>query len=220
MERRILLAVLGTLVIACDGAEAPLAPSTVTDDVAINGTGNVATFTGRGTTLDATVLGVNSKTCDVSIPRLGGRLESREVSSSVSGLSATNLYCFTGSRTNKVTAEADGRALVLNIGGNVITADRFKSMVGAECPPAGSPTNFGNAGVIKLVVNGRAIWVRNTPNQKVELPNGYIMLWEQTHFVTQWHAGRTITAMRVVIDKPERTADIAIARSQAHIDCP
>lgn len=220
MERRILLAVLGTLVIGCDSADSPLAPSTVATDVATTGATNVATFTGRGTTLDATVLGVNTKTCDVSLPRLGGRVENREVSSSISGLTATNLYCYTGSRTNKATAEADGRSLVLNIGGNVITADRFKSMVGAECPPGGAPTNFGNAGVIKLVVNGRAIWVRNTPNQKVELPNGYIMLWEQTHFVTQWHAGRTITAMRVVIDKPEPTADIAIARTQAHIDCP
>jgi hypothetical protein len=220
MERRFLLAVLGTLFIACDSAEVPLAPSTATDDVAILGEGNVATFTGRGTALDATVLGVNTKTCDVSLPRLGGRAEGREVSSSIAGLAATNLYCFTGSRTNKATAEADGRSLVLNLGGNTITADRFKSMVGAECPPDADPTNFGNAAVLRLVVNGRAIWVRNTPNQKVDLPNGYIVLWEENKFVTRFHAGRTITAMRVVINKPEPTADIAIARSQTHIDCP
>lgn len=220
MERRILLAVLGTLFIACDGAEAPLAPSTATDDVAINGGTSLAVFTGRGTALDATVLGVNSKTCDVTLPRSGGRVEGREASSSISELTATQLYCIAESRTNSARAEADGRSLVLRIGGNIITADRFKSMVRAECPPVGAPFNVGNAGVIKLVVNGRAIWVRNTPNQKVELPNGYIMLWEQTAFVTQWHAGRTITALRVVIDKPEPTADISIARSQAHIDCP
>lgn len=228
MERKICIAVLGIVLAACGGTDDPVAPSNLSA-AELGAGGGAATgtvvpiFTGRGTSIDATVGDVNTKLCDAG-PMLklpSGHFEDRQANATIAGvLSAKDLECITAGAGTKSIAEASANNVVLTIGGNTIRVDRVHSMVNAACPPTGSPRSQGHNIVRNLVVNGRPVSLRNVPNERFDLPNGFIVVRDETSFVTQFHAGRTIKAIRVVIDKGEVTADIALARTQGHIDCP
>jgi hypothetical protein len=227
MNRLIAIAVLGTL-IACGGStESPLAPSSTTpNDASINGAGTSAgvVYTGHGIAVDATVQGSNTKLCDTGkLPRAGGRIEQTMAGPSISGLlNASSLYCITVSLGKKGITEATVFGLNLTVGGNTIQADRVHSMSGAQCPPITAvPASTGSAFVTNLRINGKVVNVKaSTQNQKFELPNGFVAFNEHTSFFTAWHAGRTVTGLRVVINKPEGAAEVILARALTHIDCP
>jgi hypothetical protein len=99
-------------------------------------------------------------------------------------------------------------------------------MVGARCPPSGGPFSQGHSRLTGLTINGRAINVTGAVNQRVDLPNGYVVINEQTHFGTAFHAGRTLIALHVVINGAvpgsdrNVSADIVAGRVRIHIDCP
>lgn len=225
MKRPLALAVLGTL-LACGGADAPLAPSTATSDIVADVVAGAGTayFTGRGVAVDATVLDLNTKLCDTgALPSAGGRIERIEAAASIpSVVSSTRAYCITTSvGTTKGISEATLWGLNLTIGGNVIAADRLHSMSGAWCPPDDVPASSGSAFTTNLRVNGRVIAIiRNRQNQRIDLPNGYAVFNEHRSFVSPWHAGRTVTGLRVVINSDDAKSEIVLARSQMHIDCP
>jgi hypothetical protein len=224
--RRILLAVLGTLFIACDRADLPVAPNepSTLDAVAAAGADVGAVYTGRGTAVDASVRDVRTKLCDTGpLPREGGRIENKEATAAIASmLSASSLYCITLGALNKGISEATAFGLDLTVGGNTIRADRVHSMASGRCPPVSKvPNSAGTSFVTNLRVNGRAVAVVPvTWNQRINLPNGFIVFNEQTSFASPWHAGRTVIGLRIVINRPVPTADIVIARSQTHIDCP
>ena len=229
MHSRIFLAALGAFLVACGGADDPVAPSNLSATELGTGGGTttagtvVPIFTGRGTSIDATVGDVNTKFCDAG-PMLkvpSGHFEDSAPSATIAGvLTAKDLECITAGAGTKSIAEASANDVRLTIAGNTITVARVHSMVNAACPPQGGPKSQGHTIVRDLVVNGKPVAVLNTANQRVNLPNGFIVISDQTSFVTQFHAGRTLKAIRVVIDKGETLADIALARTQGHIDCP
>ena len=225
MNRLFAVAVLGALIACGDSTESALAPSSATpNDAGINGAGGGVVYTGHGIAVDATIQGSNTKLCDTGmLPRAGGRIENKVAGSSIAGvLSASSLYCITMSMDKKGISEATVFGLSLNVGGNTILADKVHSMAGAFCPPNTKvPASTGSAFVQNLRINGKVASVKvSTANQKFDLPNGFVMFNEHSSFATPYHAGRTVTGVRVVINKPEGTAVVILARAQTHIDCP
>ncbi|MEW5918935.1 MAG: choice-of-anchor P family protein, partial [Gemmatimonadota bacterium] len=158
-----------------------------------------------------------------ALPKDGGRIANTSQTASISGvLSASKLYCITTSATSgepRAISEATLWGMNVTVGGNTITADWLHSMAGARCPTDATPFSSGSSFFTNLRVNGRTIALQKTPNRKIELPNGYIVVNEQTSFVTPWHAGRTVIGLRIVITR-NGSADVVLARSQTHIDCP
>lgn len=227
MNRILAVAVLGALVACGDSSSAPLAPSSATpNDAGVNGagTGGGVVYTGHGIAVDATVQTTNTKLCDTGmLPRAGGRIENKVAGPSISGLfNASSVYCITMSLDKKGITEATVFGLNLTVGGNRITADKVHSMSGAQCPPNTKvPASTGAAFVDNLRINGKLVTVKaSTPNQKFELPNGVVEFNEHSSFATPFHAGRTVTGLRVVITKPAGAAEVILARAQTHIDCP
>ena len=225
MKRLLAFAGIGTL-LACGSADSPFAPSPEPSDIvagAVAGAGT-AYFTGRGVAVDATVLDVNTKLCDTgAMPSEGARIERIMAAASIpSVVSSTKAYCITTNvGSYKGISEATLWGLNLTIAGNVIAADHLHSMSGAWCPPDDVPTHAGSAFTTNLRVNGRLIAIkRNTRDQKVDLPNGYLVFNEHRSFQSPWHAGRTVTGLRVVINSDDARSEIVLARSQMHIDCP
>ena len=61
---------------------------------------------------------------------------------------------------------------------------------------------------------------RGAPNQRINLPNGYVVINEQSSSGNQFHAARTVTALHVVITGiVVPVADLAFSRSHADVDC-
>lgn len=225
MKRLLALAGLGTL-LACGSADSPLAPSSEPSDIvagAVTGAG-IAYYTGRAVAVNSFMLDANSKLCDTgALPSAGGRIELTHSAASIPSIvSSSRVYCITTSVDGwKGISEATVWDLNLTVGGNTITADRMHSMAGARCPPADVPAHSGSAFVTNLRVNGRAIAIlSNTREQRVDLPNGYAVFNEHRSFHSPWHAGRTVTGLRVVIDEGDAKGAIVLVRSQMHIDCP
>ena len=227
MNRILAVAVLGALIACGDSSNVPLAPSSeIPNDASVNGAGagGAAVYTGHGIAVDATVQGSNTKLCDTGmLPRAGGRIERSVAGASISGLfNASSVYCITMSLDKKGISEATVFGLNLTVGGNRITADKVHSMSGGQCPPNTKvPASQGSAYVQNLRINGKVVNVKvSTPNQQFELPNGVVVFNEHASFASPWHAGRTVTGLRVVISKPAGTAEVILARAQMHIDCP
>ena len=216
MNRRIALAVIATLFTACDRADSPLSPSALpTNTIAPS-----AHYSGRATTIDATVLGVNTKICDVGpLPGAGGYIHNDIAHYTIPGVLIVNvLSCTTKGSNNVALSEASVFELILTVGGNSIFADVLSSYAAAGCSPV--PNVSGHSYIQRLNVNGQATRIGTTPNQVVPLPNGYIVINEQSSQVNPFSASITVTALRIVINSPVPIADILVSRSHADIDCP
>jgi hypothetical protein len=219
MSKPFAVAVLGAFLVACDQSTAPTASPTTNDAALAVALGN-AVYTARGTAIDATVLGVNTKISDCNLPAgPGGNISNNVASYSAPGIFTKVLYCNAIGGSNKSVAEAGVYELILNVGGHTIFADILSSMSKADCPPTG-PASYGSSSIARLNIDGTGHRVGTAPNYVIPLANGYVVVNEQTWFATPFHAGRTVTALRVVINKPVAIADVKIARSQTHIDCP
>lgn len=226
MQRSFTVATLIAALVACGQMESPVAPDEAAGDVARDevASNGGAIYTGRGTAVDATIRGNNSRLCDAGpLPREGGRIETSSANASLANvLTTSKVYCITTSGFNKGISEATVWNLNLSIDGNTVVADWVHSMAGARCPPnSPAPAHSGSSFVTNLVVNGRTITVvRNVPNQRFELRNGVLIFNEQTSFITPWHAGRTVTGLRILTNGPNGRSEILVGRSQTHIDCP
>jgi hypothetical protein len=188
-----------------------------------NATG--AVYTSNSVAINATVSNDNDIFCDSGpLARTGGSIQTNMASANISGvLSASGLECHTGGSNNRGHAEATAGALRVTLGGNTITANLVRSMVGTRCPPnSPGPSSVGHSTVRGLVINGKSINVSSATNQRVSLRNGFVLINEQTWFVTRWHAGRTVIGLRIVINASgeQSGSSIVVARTQAHIDCP
>lgn len=220
MSKRIAVAVLGGFLIACDQATAPVAPPTLNDGAVSVVAPGTAVYTARGTAVDATLISVNNKISDCNLPPgPGGNISKNVASYTAPGIFYKLLYCNAIGGSNKSVAEAGVFEVILTVGGHTIFADVLTSMAKADCPATG-PASYGSSSIARLNVDGKSQVVGAAPNYTIPLVNGYIVVNEQTSFSTPFHAGRTVTALRVVINKPVAIADIKLARSQTHIDCP
>ena len=217
MNRRITLAVLATLLTACDRADTPLSPSSQST---VNAVAPGAHYSGRATTIDATVLGVNKKICDTGpLPGAGGYIHDDIAHYTIPGVLIVNvLSCTTKGSNNVALSEASVFELILTVGGNSIFADVLSSYAAASCNPG--PAVNAHSFIKRLNVNGQAIRIGTSPNQTIPLPTGYIVINQQQSQVTPFSASVTVSALRIVINKPVPIADITVSRSHADIDCP
>jgi hypothetical protein len=220
MHRSIALVVLATLFAACDQANDPVAPSAVPSEE-ISRAGVLAGrdgHYGRATAVDASVLGAASKFCDSgALPKSGGSVSGSGPSATIPGvLTAGAMTCRSTGGNKQVTSDASLATLALTVGGQIIAAGSVASTATVRCTNATTYTTSGSSNITALVVNGQPVVVTGVPNQGVNLPNGRVVINEQTVTGTKWHRKITVTAVRVVITG---ASDVAIAKSFAGLDC-
>jgi hypothetical protein len=189
------------------------------------GSTNNVTFSGQAYAVKATVpaAGISTVISDTgSLPGSGGQLEASLLDVSVPGLlTAEVAHATTIGQGDRSRSEASLANLNLAVGGNTITADFLMSRAMAVCGAA--PT--GSSEIANLVVNGQTITVGTQPNQTVTLPNGTIVINEQTSSSSQKNKNGssdiTVNALHVTINDLSGgvLADVIIASAHADINC-
>src|SRR5712691_6810496 len=192
---------------------------------ATGGSTTAVTFSGQAYAVKATVplAGINTVISDTGgLPGSGGQLEASLLDVEVPGLlTAEVAHAATVGQGDRSRSEASLANLNLTVGGNTITADFLMSRAMAVCGAAAT----GSSEIANLVVNGQAITVGTQPNQTVTLPNGTIVINEQTSSSSQKNKNGssdiTVNALHVTINDLSGgvLADVIIASAHADIDC-
>jgi hypothetical protein len=115
-------------------------------------------------------------------------------------------------------AEASMANVTLTISNNQITSDFIMARGTASCGPAVS----GDSMLTNLVINGQAITVTGTPNQTVTLPNGTVVINQQTSSIVGTSAAINVYALHVTTADPitgQPVAEAVLAAAQPQIDC-
>ena len=108
--------------------------------------------------------------------------------------------------------------VTLNISNNQITSDFIMARGTASCGPAVS----GDSTLTNLVINGQAITVTGSPNQTVSLPNGTVIINQQTSANLGTSAAINVYAFHVSTFDPvtgQPLAEAVLAAAQPQIDC-
>ena len=192
------------------------------------GSTSSVTFSGQAYVVKASVpdLGINTVISDTGgLPGSGGALEASLLDVSVPGLlTAEVAHASTVGQGDRSRSEASVANLNLSVGGNSITADFLMSRAMAVCGAAAT----GSSEIANLVVNGQTITVGTQPNQTINLPNGTIVINEQTGSSSQngnsnnsGNSSITVNALHVTINDLTGgvLADVIIASAHADIDC-
>jgi hypothetical protein len=182
-------------------------------------------FSGQAYVVKASVpdLGINTVISDTgALPGSGGELEASLLDVSLPGLlTAEVAHASTIGQGDRSRSEASVANLNLVVGGNSITADFLMSRAMAVC--GAGPT--GSSEIANLVVNGQTITVGTEPNQTIDLPNGTIVINEQTASSSQKgnnsNSSITVNALHVTINDLNGgiLADVIIASAHADVDC-
>jgi hypothetical protein len=209
MKRQFILTMLGALLAGCERSN-PVGPeSPPVSDLSQTNT----TYSGRATVISGTALGANVTFGDTGpLPSQGGLLETSLLRASVPGvLVAEVIHASTIGRSNVVRSEASVASVSLTVGGNSISASFLFARAEAGCVN-GSPDLGGRSELAELKINGQVVSVGTAPNQTINLPNGRVVINEQTRTTNSI----TVTALHVIIPG---IADLAIARAHADISC-
>lgn len=176
------------------------------------------TFSGRAAVVQATVLGVQTTLAEAGpLPEEGGAEEASLLTATVPGLlTAEVLHASTVGQGDRSHSEASVANLALTAGGNSIIAGFLMARATALCAAPGASAS-GSSEIAGLVVNGMPISVTGEPNQTVGLPNGQIVINEQTSSASGQTATITVNALHIVVNG---VADIVISSAHADITCP
>ena len=167
--------------------------------------GSAQTVAGSARAVQATVASSTGATTTMlaDTGTLGGSTDAREASaiegSIPSLLSGRALHATTIGWSDQVSSEASIAGLAMTVDGNTISAD----FVQARAIAAGRRSHIA-VNIDGLTVNGNAIAVSGTANQTITIPDGIIIINEQT--------GSVVNALHVVIDG---VADVVIASASA-----
>src|SRR5216683_2168067 len=172
------------------------------------------TFSGRATVIKATVLGTTTTLVDTGpLPSSGGALEASLVTANVDGLSAEVLHAATVGQGNASRAEASVASLNLTVGGDTISADFLMARAMAECNAGGAFVSDSSA-IVGLVINGHSIVVGTQPNETILLPDGQVVINEQS--TSADGKALTVNALHITVTG---IADIIVSSAHADIDC-
>jgi hypothetical protein len=176
-----------------------------------------ASYSGRATVVDATVLGVTTVLADTGpLPPAGGELNAYQLTADVPGLlSAEALGATAVGQGFNSHSQASLATLDLTAGSNNIDATLVSASANAECTAAG-PATTGLVEVLGLTINGSATTVTGEVNQIIPITGGSIIINEQTSSITANSAEITVNAIHVIIPG---VADIKIAATQAGVTC-
>lgn len=173
------------------------------------------TFSGQATVVRANVLGLPPIVlADTGpLPSSGGAQEASLLSETVPGLlSVEVLHASTIGQGDRSRSEASVANLDLTVVGNTISASFLMSRATAFCSP-GQPQANGQSEIADLVINGQGIAVTGAPNQTINLPNGRVIINEQT---SSGPGDITVNALHVTVDG---VADVVIASAHADVTC-
>ena len=228
MKRHTLLAISVALAVGCT-------PETITGPNSASATSELSTsttqttYSGRATVLEATVLGLPIRISDTGpLPETGGEREFTLLDVSVPssetggvlGAGAVAAHAATVGQGDRSRAEASVAELSLTVSGNTIAAGFLMSRAEAVCQ-AGDADISGSSEIAALVINGQEIVVSGAPNQTIDLPNGQIIINEQSRTRSGERGDITVTALHVITKDPfgNPLADVVIARSHADVTC-
>src|SRR3989442_4703207 len=201
------------LALACSERPHPAAAVLAADAAAPSAT-QATSCSGRATVVQATVLGASATLVDAGqLPSSGGAREASLLDASVPGLlTAEVLHATTVGQGNASRSEASVAELALTVGGNNISAGFLEARATAMCTDAGA-TASGSADIARLSVNGQTIEIDGSPGQTVTLPNGRVIINEQT---SAGAGDITVNALHVSVDG---VADVIISSAHADITC-
>src|SRR5881396_857408 len=170
------------LVLACSEPPVPVAPMRA--DALASPATHATSYSGRATVVQATLFSPVSATATLvnagPLPSSGGAEHASLVNGSVPGLLTVEvLHAATVGQGNASRSEASVAELALTVGGNSISAGFLEARATAMCTGSGA-TASGSADVATLSVNGQPITISGAPNQTVELPNGRVIINEQS----------------------------------------
>lgn len=173
-------------------------------------------FSGRAVAVRATVLGLTTALSDTGpLPESGGSREASLLRADAGGLSAEVLHASTVGGGDQARSEASVASLALAIGGNTVSADFLSSEATAVCSDQGVSVS-GRSQIAALVINGLPVVIAGPPNQTVDLPNGRVVINEQTKLTSGGTGEMTVNALHVEVTG---MADIVIASAHADISC-
>jgi hypothetical protein len=165
------------------------------------------------------LLGIKTTLADTGpVPSSGGALEASLLTVGVPGvLNADVAHATTIAQADRSESEAALADLNVTAGGNAISAAFLMSKAKAVCGST-APTASGSAQLANVVLNGQPVVVTGAPNQQVSLPNGRLILNEQTpDAAASNHAGISVNALHVVVTG---VADIVLSAAHADVTCP
>ena len=173
-------------------------------------------FRGEASVASGNVLGVPVSVCDTGpLPSSGGALEASLLTVDVCELVSLEVgHATTIGQQSAASSEASAGRLAVNVGGNVIVADALVAWAMAAC--CNSPSLGGSSQIAGLVVNGQAISVSGEANQTICLPNGHLIINEQTALQTAVSADITVNALHIIING---AANLVISSAFAGVTC-
>jgi hypothetical protein len=229
MKRTTFLA-LATAVLA--GCEKPTAPASPPRPDATLVAPAATTFSGRAVVVQATVL--NAATINLGdtgpLPAEGGAVEaslltvgvSKDETGGILALSAVVGDAAAVGQGSTSRAEASVARVSMTVAGNAIEAGILRAQAEATCDGQGRATVRGSSEIARLVVNGQEIVVAGAPNQQFDLPNGRIVINEQSFSENGNRAEITVNALHVTTFVPltgQLLADVVISSAHADITC-
>jgi len=197
---------------ACSDARNPAAPRPVFTATSAS----AATYSGRATVVQATVLGLQPIILvDAGpLPPEGGADEKSLLDATVPGLlSVAVLHASTVGEGNHSRSEASVAQLFLAAGGNTISAGFLMARAEARCTNGGATTS-GRSEIADLKINDQSVVISGQPNQTISLPNGSVVINEQT---STGPGDITVNALHVVVNG---VADVVVSSAHADIACP
>jgi len=178
------------------------------------------TFSGRATSVNATINGINATLNDTGpLPATGGFITRSLVSGNVLGgalstglLDATTQAAFDQSRSQAIVAN-----LNLTVGGNVITAALIPASSQCTCFEDGRPPSCdGGVMIDNLRINGVFIVIAGV-NQTVNLPTGgTVIINEQIRTRAGNAVSLTVNGVHVMIPG---VANIILSSAHSDIAC-
>jgi hypothetical protein len=208
--------VLGALLFsACSDVQNPAAP---TQGSFTASSSQNTSYSGRATVVQATVLG-GTPIAPITLveagplPSSGGADEQSLLDANVPGLlSAEVLHAATSGQGSRSSSEASVAELAVTAGGNSVSAGFLMSRAEAKCTD-GTASASGSSEIARLGINGQTIVVSGAPGQTIILPNGRVIINEQSTAP----GDITVNALHIIVDG---IADVVVASAHADIGCP
>jgi len=229
MKRTTFLA-LATAVLA--GCEKPTAPASPERPDATLVAPPATSYSGRAIVVQATVLNVGTINLGDTgpLPAEGGARDgslltvgvSKDQTGGVLELTAVAGHSTTVGQGSSSRAEASVAQVSMNVAGNAVEASILRSQAEATCDGQGRASVRGRSEVARLVVNGQDFAVSGAPNQEIDLPNGRIVINEQSFREDGNEAEITVNALHVTTVIPGTSqvlAEVVISSAHADITC-
>ncbi len=201
--------------LAC--AEHPTAVAPLLADAAASPATQATSYSGRATVVQASAAGLAPVILvDAGpLPPSGGAAEDALLNASVPGLlTAEVLHATTIGQGNASRSEASVANVALTVGGNTISVGFLEARATAMCTDGGATTS-GSSDIATLAVNGQTITVSGAPNQTIPLPNGRVIINEQT---SAGAGDITVNALHVIVDGVAN-ANVIVSSAHADITC-